>query len=265
MSAPTAPAPETAAPAAAAPTACLLVIGNEILSGRTQDANIRHIATRLAAVGIPLREVRVIPDVRETIVATVNAVRARFDYVFTTGGIGPTHDDITSECVAEAFGVAWVVHEEARRRLAAHYKPGEFNAARMRMATTPAGAELIDNKVSVAPGFRMENVYVMAGVPRIMQAMLEEILPTLKGGPPVVSRTVSVLGLPEGTLAEGLGAVQARYPALDIGSYPFYRSSGNGTALVAKGIDAEAVAAAAGEIRALVESLGRAPVEGEIP
>lgn len=249
----------------ATPIACLIVIGNEILSGRTQDANIRFLATRLAEIGIPLREVRVIPDVRETIIAVVNELRAKFDYVFTTGGIGPTHDDITSECVAEAFGRPWLVHEEARRRLAAHYKPGEFNAARMRMATMPEGAVLIDNPVSVAPGFIIGNVHVMAGVPRVMQAMFETLAPSLRGGPPVVSRTVSVLGLPEGIVAEGLGAIQKRHPALDIGSYPFYRPTGNGTALVAKGTDADAVAKAAGEIRALIESFGKVAVEGEIP
>ncbi len=139
------------------PTACLLVIGNEILSGRTQDTNIRFLAGRLSELGIPLREVRVIPDVAETIVRTVNEVRARFDHVFTTGGIGPTHDDITSECVAAAFGVPWETHAEAWARMERHYKPGEFNAARQRMATMPRGARLIDNPISIAPGFSIAN------------------------------------------------------------------------------------------------------------
>ena len=176
------------------PTACLLVIGNEVLSGRTQDANIRFLATGLGAIGIPLREVRVIPDVPETIIGTVNEVRAKFDYVFTTGGIGPTHDDITSECVAAAFGVPWEPHPEAWARMERSYKPGEFNAARQRMATMPRGATLIDNAMSVAPGFQIGNVYVMAGVPRVMQSMFEWLAPRLKGGAPIVSRSVHVVG-----------------------------------------------------------------------
>ncbi len=174
------------------PTACLLVIGNEVLSGRTQDANIRFIAKGLGERGIPLREVRVIPDVPATIIGTVNEVRAKFDYVFTTGGIGPTHDDITSECIAAAFGVPWEPHPEAWARMERSYKPGEFNAARQRMATMPRGATLIDNAMSVAPGFQIGNVYVMAGVPRVMQSMFEWLAPRLKGGAPVVSRAVHV-------------------------------------------------------------------------
>ena len=187
------------------PTACLLVIGNEVLSGRTQDANIRFLATGLGAIGIPLREVRVIPDVPETIVSTVNEVRAKFDYVFTTGGIGPTHDDITSECVAAAFGVPWEPHPDAWARMERSYKPGEFNAARQRMATMPRGATLIDNAMSVAPGFQIGNVYVMAGVPRVMQSMFEWLAPRLKGGAPIVSRSVHVAGLAEGIIAAPLG------------------------------------------------------------
>jgi molybdenum cofactor synthesis domain-containing protein len=250
---------------AATPTACLLVIGNEVLSGRTQDANIRYIATRLGELGIPLREVRVIPDVRETIVSTVNEVRARFDHVFTTGGIGPTHDDITSECIAEAFGVPWEKQPEAWARMERHYAPGEFNAARQRMATMPRGAVLIDNGVSIAPGFTMGNVHVMAGVPRIMQAMFEALAPTLQGGPPVASRAVHVVGLPEGAIAEGLAAIQARYPDLDIGSYPYYRATGNGVAIVAKGQDPAAAEAAIAEVAALFTSMGKTPVMGEPP
>src|SRR3954451_19193777 len=170
------------------PTACLLVIGNEVLSGRTRDANIQFLATHLGERGIPLREVRIIPDVPETIISTVNEVRAKFDYVFTTGGIGPTHDDITSECIARAFGVKWVLHEEARRRLAAGYaNPADLNEARLRMAHVPEGAVLIDNPVSRAPGFQIGNVFVMAGVPRIMQAMFDGIKHGLAGGAPVLS------------------------------------------------------------------------------
>ena len=245
------------------PTACVLVIGNEVLSGRTQDANINFLAKRLGEIGIPVREVRVIPDVPETIVNTVNEVRARFDHVFTTGGIGPTHDDITSECVSAAFGVPWEPHPEAWERMARHYKPGEFNAARQRMATMPRGAGLIDNVVSIAPGFTIGNVHVMAGVPRIMRAMFDALAPTLAGGPPIVSRAVHAIGLLEGRVAEGLKAVQDRHPDLDLGSYPFYRESGNGVALVAKGPDAADAEAAIAEVTALITDMGLAPVAGE--
>ncbi len=247
------------------PTACLLVIGNEVLSGRTRDANIQYLATRLGALGIPLREVRVIPDVAATIIGTVNEVRARFDHVFTTGGIGPTHDDITSECVAAAFGVPWQPHAEAWSRLARHYQPGEFNPARQRMATLPRGAELIDNPVSIAPGFSIGNVHVLAGVPRIMQAMFEGLAPRLAGGPPIVSCAVHADGLPEGRIADGLGAIQARHPGLDLGSYPYYRGTGTGVAIVAKGPDPAQAEAAIAEVTALMRELGGAPVQGEPP
>ena len=253
------------APGGENPTACLLVIGNEVLSGRTQDANIQYLARRLGEVGIPLREVRVIPDVAEVIVATVNEARARFDHVFTTGGIGPTHDDITSECVAAAFGVPWEPHPEAWARLERHYPPGEFNAARQRMATMPRGAVLIDNPVSIAPGFSVGNVHVMAGIPRVMQAMFEAIAPRLAGGPPVISRAVHAAGLPEGRIAAGLGAIQERHPALDLGSYPYYRLGGSGVAIVAKGTDPEAADAAIAEVAALMRALGGEPVAGEPP
>jgi molybdenum cofactor synthesis domain-containing protein len=247
------------------PNACVLVIGNEVLSGRTQDANVKFLATRLGEIGIPLREVRIIPDVAETIVTTVNEVRARFTYVFTTGGIGPTHDDITSECVAAALGVPWEPHPEAWALLDARYPPGGFNSARQRMATMPRGAQLIENPVSVAPGFRIANVYVLAGVPQVMRAMFETLAPTLAGGPPVISRAVHVAGVPEGTLAEGLAAIQARHPEVDIGSYPFYRSSGNGVAVVAKGTDVAAGEAAVAEVADLMRTLGGDPIPGEPP
>ncbi len=247
------------------PTACLLVIGNEVLSGRTQDANIKFLATGLGDIGIPLREVRVIPDVAETIIQTVNDVRARFDHVFTTGGIGPTHDDITSECIAAAFGVPWELHPEASARMERHYKPGEFNAARQRMATMPRGASLIDNAVSIAPGFTIGNVHVMAGVPRIMQAMFTWLAPQLAGGPPIVSRAVYAIGLLEGRVAAGLKAVQDRHPGLDLGSYPFYRATGNGVALVAKGPDPADAEAAITEVTALITEMGLTPVAGEPP
>lgn len=250
---------------ALSPTACLLVIGNEVLSGRTRDANVQFLATRLGEIGIPLREVRVIPDVRATIIATLNEVRAKFDHVFTTGGIGPTHDDITSECVAAAFGVPWEAQPEAWARLERHYPPGEFNAARQRMATMPRGATLIDNAISIAPGFTIGNVHVMAGVPRIMQAMFESLAPSLEGGPPIASRTVHADGVMEGRIAEGLAAIQARWPALDIGSYPYYRMGGGGVALVAKGAEVADVEAAAHDIATLLRAMGAKPVPGEPP
>ena len=245
------------------PTACLLVIGNEVLSGRTQDLNTKFLATRLGEIGLPLREVRVIPDLAETIITTVNEVRARFDQVFTTGGIGPTHDDITSECVAAAFGVPWEPHPEAWARMERHYEPGEFNAARQRMATMPRGATLIENAVSVAPGFTIGNVHVMAGVPRIMQSMFDWLAPRLPGGTPVAMRAVHAAGLLEGNVAEGLAAIQARYPGVDLGSYPYYRGSGNGVALVAKGTDPAALEAAVGEVAQLIRAQGKEPVMGE--
>jgi molybdenum cofactor synthesis domain-containing protein len=247
------------------PTACVLIIGNEVLSGRTQDANIRFLATRLGDLGIPVREVRVIPDVPATIIATVNEVRGKFDYVFTTGGIGPTHDDITSECIAAAFGVPWEPHPIAWARMEKAYKPGEFNAARQRMATMPRGAKLIDNAMSVAPGFQMENVFVMAGVPRVMQSMFEWLAPHLQGGQKIEQRAVYALGMPEGVIADGLTAIQNRYPDIDLGSYPFYRPTGNGVTLVAKGTNAADAETVIAEVTALIKTLGRTPVPGEPP
>ena len=245
------------------PTACILVIGNEILSGRTQDANIQFLARRLGEIGIALREVRVIPDIRETIVSNIVELRARFDHLLTTGGIGPTHDDITSPCVAEAFGVPWEIHPESFAKLEAHMAPGSFNAARQRMATLPRGATPIDNPVSVAPGFSIGNVHVMAGVPRIMRAMFEELAPRLAGGKPVVSASWHADGLLEGAIAEGLESIQHRFPMLDVGSYPYERPDRRGVSLVSKGSDAEAVTAAASAVRDLIATLGFTPVEGE--
>lgn len=241
-------------------TACVLIIGNEILSGRTQDTNLAYIATGLNGVGVTLREARVIPDIEAVIVGTLNVVRAKFDYVFTTGGIGPTHDDITSECVAKAFGVPWSVHPEAHKIFLDHYKPGELNEARMRMAHTPEGATLILNPVSRAPGFRMGNVFVMAGIPRVMQAMFDSAKHQLVGGRPTLSRSVAC-HLPEGIIAKGLGEIQAAHADLDIGSYPFYRRGEFGTTLVLRGREPERLETATKEVMALVRSLGGDPVE----
>ncbi len=173
-------------------TACLVVIGNEILSGRTRDANLAYLGARLNDIGVRLMEARVIPDLDEVIVAAVNEARRAFTYVFTTGGIGPTHDDITAASIAKAFGVALTEHPEARAILEAHYPTGEINQARLRMARTPEGATLIENPVSKAPGFQMGNVFVMAGIPEVMQAMFESVVHRLVGGKPLVSRSVTV-------------------------------------------------------------------------
>ena len=242
-------------------TACILVIGNEILSGRTKDANLAWLAEQLNAGGIRLREARVISDIEDEIVRTVNEVRARYDYVFTTGGIGPTHDDITADCVARAFGVDLVEDPEAIRRLLRNYtNPADLNAARRRMARIPAGGILIDNPVSNAPGFQIGNVYVMAGVPKIMQAMYDGIRHRLKGGKPMLSRTISA-DLPEGKMAEGLTALQSRYSDLEIGSYPYFRMGKVGAAIVLRGTERPRLDAAGEELQALMRSLGGEPVE----
>lgn len=242
------------------PTAAVLIVGNEILSGRTQDTNLAHIATYLGGLGIRLREARVVPDVEAEIVGAVNALRDRYTYVFTTGGIGPTHDDITAECVAKAFGVPLVQNPEARRRLQEHYKGTDMlNAARLRMANAPEGAVLIDNPVSSAPGFQIGNVFVMAGVPKIMQAMLAGLGDRLAGGSPMLARTV-LCAVPEGTLAEGLGAIQARHgAAVDIGSYPSFRQGRISTSLVLRGTDAALLDRAAAEVADLVRRHGGEP------
>jgi molybdenum cofactor synthesis domain-containing protein len=249
----TAPAP------ARTVTAALLIIGNEILSGRTKDANLPWLAERLNAIGIRVMEARVIADIPDAIVAAVNETRARFDYVFTTGGIGPTHDDITSECVARAFGVPLVLNEEARARLQRHYPPGGLNEARLRMAHAPEGAMLIDNPVSAAPGFQIGNVFVMAGIPAVMQAMFEGVRHRLAGGRPMLSRTVAA-HIGEGVIAKDLGALQARYEDLEIGSYPFVRQNRFGASFVIRGIDAARIAACAEELEAIIRRLGADPV-----
>ena len=245
-----------------APTAAVLIIGNEILSGRTQDMNLNHIATRLTQRGIRLAEARVVPDIEDEIVGAVRALSARYTYLFTTGGIGPTHDDITVDAIAKAFGRPVIVHPEAERRLIAHYGAGKVTPGRLRMARTPDGAELIDNAVSGAPGIRVENVFIMAGVPAIMRAMVDHIVPTLPGGPVVLSRSVACL-IGESVLAEPLGAIQAAHPDVDIGSYPWFRSGMFGVSLVARGTEPAALDVVVGEISAMIRTLGGDPVEEE--
>jgi molybdenum cofactor synthesis domain-containing protein len=244
-------------------TAAILIIGNEILSGRTQDVNLAYLAKELGALGIPVREARVVPDIEAEIVAAVNACRRRYSYVFTTGGIGPTHDDITSASVAKAFGVRLVRNPEAVALLRRHYTDETLNEARLRMATVPEGSRLIDNPVSSAPGFQMENVYVLAGVPSIMRAMFDGLRGGLKGGAPVQSRTVSTY-LGEGTIAQALGALQSHHPTVDIGSYPFFRQGKFGTSLVARGTGASELDEVAEGLRRLIRDHGAEPVEGEI-
>ncbi|HSR71832.1 MAG TPA: molybdopterin-binding protein [Kiloniellales bacterium] len=236
-------------------TACLVIIGNEILSGRTQDANLAYLGRRLNDVGVRLTEARVVPDDEAVIIRTVNEVRERFDYVFTTGGIGPTHDDITAECVAKAFGRPLIENPEARAILEAHYPPGQLNAARLRMTRTPEGANLIENPISKAPGFQIGNVFVLAGIPAVMQAMFESIVHRLVGGKPLRSRALTVF-LPEGRVAAGLGALQERYPDVEMGSYPFNREGRFGTRLVLRATETERLTAAAAELDSLVAELG---------
>ena len=236
-------------------TAGLLVIGNEILSGRTQDANISYLGRRLNESGVRLLEVRVVSDIDTDIVAAVNALRARFDYVFTTGGIGPTHDDITAAAIAQAFDVPLIQNPEARARLEGNYRVGELNEARLRMANTPEGAALIDNPISVAPGFQIGNVFVMAGIPVIMQAMFESIVHRLAGGKPLLSRTLTV-SLPEGKIAAGFGALQETYSDVEMGSYPFSRDGHFATRLVLRSAEKDRLAAAAAELEAMITGLG---------
>jgi molybdenum cofactor synthesis domain-containing protein len=245
-------------------TAAVLIIGNEILSGRTQDVNLNYLARRMAVLGIKLCEARVVADVPVEIIGAVNALRARYDHVFTTGGIGPTHDDITSECVAMAFGVPLIRHPDAVKILERHYEPGMLNEARLRMANTPEGAELIPNPVSAAPGYRIGNVYVLAGVPKIMQAMFEGLAGSLSHGAPIQSRSVGA-HIGEGAIAKGLGELQAAFPDLDIGSYPFFRQGRYGASFVVKGTDRARIDAAAVALRGLIRSLGAEPVDGEMP
>ena len=255
------PAPRDGAAEPRVVTACVLIIGNETLSGRTQDENLGFLARGLNEAGIRLREARVIPDVAEIVIATVNDVRRRFDYVFTTGGIGPTHDDITAQCIADAFGVPLILHPDARQLLETHYPPGQLNEARLRMAMVPEGAVLLPNPISRAPGFQVGNVYVLPGVPNIMQGIFEQLKYRLAGGDKVLSRSISCR-LGEGTLAKDLSALQDRWPDVEIGSYPYFRRGDFGVTLVLRGTDRARLAAATEEVKALIGDLGGDPQEG---
>ncbi len=219
------------------PTAAMLVIGDEILSGRTQDTNSNHLAKNLTEIGIDLQEIRVVADDPAQIVNAVNALRGSFDHVFTSGGIGPTHDDITADCIAKAFGIGIDIREDARAILATNYtNPADLNGMRLRMARIPDGASLIDNPVSKAPGFQIENVYVMAGVPTVFKAMLASVMPKLTGGTPLLSVSVRV-DQPEGNIAGPLAKIAAQHPDVGIGSYPFIQDGRFGSNLVARSTD----------------------------
>ncbi len=239
-------------------TACVLIIGNEILSGRTQDINLNHIATTLGQWGIRVTEARVIPDIEDTIIDTLNAVRTEFDYVFTTGGIGPTHDDITAVCVAKAFGVELYQNEEIAERIRSRPAPDDVMQSRLLMARVPEGAELVDNPTGGPQGFNIGNVYVMAGIPMVMQAMLSSLDGKLKSGPVVRSRSIRAY-LGESQIAGVLGKIQDAHPDLDIGSYPFFRDDRYGTTLVIRGIDNNSIDSAAAAVNSAVKAAGETP------
>jgi molybdenum cofactor synthesis domain-containing protein len=238
-------------------TAAVLIIGDEILSGRTQDINLNAVARYFGAHGVDLAEARVVGDVAAEIITALNALRARYDYVVTTGGIGPTHDDITADCVAEAFGVPLYEHPEIIETMQARWK-GELNAARRRMARVPEGGSLVRNSVNGPPGFQIGNVFVLAGVPQVMRGMLEDIGWRLQGGAVVIARTVRVDGTGEGVIADPLAGVARAHPALSLGSYPFFGPDGYGANLVIRGRDLGEVEATMAE---LVEALTAAGIE----
>ena len=240
-------------------TAAVLIIGDEILSGRTQDTNLNAIAKMLGQHGVDLAEARVVPDVKAEIVAAVNALRTRYDYLITTGGIGPTHDDITADCVAEAFGVKLYEHPEIIGMMTARWGD-QLNAARRRMARVPEGGSLVKNPVQGPPGFQIGNVFVLAGVPLIMRGMLEDVGPRLQGGAVVVSRRVRVDGSGEGVIAAPLEGVAKAHPELSLGSYPFFGQGGFGSNLVIRGRDPVEVDATVEELIAALRAVGIANI-----
>ncbi len=242
-------------------TAAVVIIGNEILSGRTQDTNLRDIALGLGRRGIRIAEARIIPDVEETIAAVVNELRVKYDYVLTTGGIGPTHDDVTAQSIARAFGVELVEHPEIAALLRRREAPPEVMKARMRMALVPKGAKLIENSTGGPPGFYIGNVYVLAGIPVVMRAMLETLERSLEGGAVLQSRSVTVC-LGESAIAEPLANLQRAHPDVEIGSYPFTRENGYGTTLVVRATDSAVLDAVVEELKALIVAAGAEPVEG---
>ncbi|QDH17506.1 competence/damage-inducible protein A [Swingsia samuiensis] len=244
--------------------ACFLVIGNEVLSGRTKDANTQVLAKALNERGIRLLEVRVIPDIEDHIIRTVRECKASFDIVFTSGGIGPTHDDITTQCIAKAMGVPLILDEPSSKALEEHLGKERFNKACQKMAYLPQGATPIENKVSIAPGFSIENVHVMAGVPSIFAYMVSWLVPQLEAGVPLSSKSWHAPGLKEGQFADDLEALQHQFPSIDIGSYPYQLPDGvKGVALVAKGYDAQVVNDAAHTLHDLIVAYGQKPISGD--
>jgi len=240
-------------------TAAVLIIGNEILSGRTQDTNLAYLAKTLNEYGIQVRHARVVPDVEADIVEALNALRPRYDYVFTTGGIGPTHDDITADCIAAAFGVELVISEPIAELIRRRPATPEIMASRMRMARIPRGGDLIDNPQG-PPGFFIDNVYVLAGIPRVMQQMVESLRGKLRGAAPVRSRSVTAY-LSEGQIAHPLGQIQQRFAHIDLGSYPFYRDERYGTTLVMRGTDAAGLDRMLDQVKAMIVGLGGEPMD----
>jgi len=244
-------------------TGCMIIIGNEILSGRTQDTNLNHLAKVLNELGVRLTEARVIPDIETVIISTLNECRAKFDYVFTTGGIGPTHDDITAACVARAFGAELVYHPDIVAIIESRPASPEVMASRLLMARVPQGARLIDNPTGGPQGFQMENVFVMAGVPLVMQAMASTLdADRIVGGLPVRSRSIGAY-LGESTVAAALSAIQDEHPDVDLGSYPFYRAEGYGTSLVMRGTDEAELEVIKGKLHKMIQSFGAEPFEPE--
>lgn len=243
-------------------TAAVLIIGNEILSGRTQDTNLNHLAKILGSWGIQVREALVIPDIEDTIVNSVNTLRKNFDYVFTTGGIGPTHDDITAECIAKAFAVPLVMHPDIEAVIRRREAPDDVMQNRLRMARVPQGASLIDNPTGGPQGFAMANVHVMAGIPLVMQAMLSSLEGKLTTGAIVQSRSITAY-LGESQIAAELTAIQERFADLDVGSYPFFRDSRYGTTLVVRGTDITNLEAAAQQVREMITAAGGEPLDAQ--
>ncbi|BDW87014.1 competence/damage-inducible protein A [Roseicyclus marinus] len=239
------------------PTAAMLVIGDEILSGRTRDSNMHFLARALTDHGIRLAEARVVADEHDRIKQAVQSLSSAYDHVFTSGGIGPTHDDITADAVADAMGAAIDIRDDARAILQAHYdrQGQELNAARLRMARIPEGAALIDNPISAAPGFTIGNVHVMAGVPTIFEAMVASVMPTLTGGPPMLSQSLRVVR-GEGDIAEPLGRLAADHPEVSIGSYPFHRDGVHGSNIVVRSQDGAAVDRVMAELHRLFPAAG---------
>jgi molybdenum cofactor synthesis domain-containing protein len=245
-------------------TAAVLVIGDEILSGRTQDLNVAQIASWLNVQGIRMREVRIVPDVEDEIVDALKALRARYDYVFTTGGIGPTHDDITVDAVAKALDVPVVIHPDARAILERYYQTrGGLTEARLRMARVPQGAELIPNRMSGAPGIQYENIFVMAGVPHITAGMLDALTGTLEGGAPVLSHSIGAWA-PESEIADVLRAAERAHDGVSIGSYPFFREGRTGANFVARSTDAGVLAICVAALTRAIEDAGFPVTDGGI-